>query len=69
MIKEILYTYLGTNGTITSKIHLKDIYYIQKYRLWADDGKVLVKNGKIYGMTQIIPEDELNEWSEIDRPE
>lgn len=69
MIKEVLYMYLGTNGTILSKVHLEDIYYIRKYRLWADDGKVLVKDGKIYGMTEIIPEDELNEWSEIDRPE
>ena len=29
MKKTPLYTYLGTNGTITSPIHLEDIYYIK----------------------------------------
>ena len=33
MTKTVLYTYLGTNGTITSTVHLEDIYYIRKYRL------------------------------------
>ena len=35
MTKEILYTYLGTNGTITSPVHLEDIYYTRKVRLTA----------------------------------
>lgn len=69
MTKEILYMYLGTNGTILSPVHLEDIYYIRKYRLWASEGKVLIKDGRIYGTSKIIPEDELNEWSEIDRSE
>ena len=32
MKKVILYHYLGTNGTITSPIHLEDIYYIRKLK-------------------------------------
>jgi len=36
MIKEVMYVYLGTNGTICSPIHLEDIYYVRKYRLWAE---------------------------------
>ena len=36
MTKTVLYTYLGTNGTITSTVHLEVIYYIRKYRLVAD---------------------------------
>ena len=44
MTKEILYTYLGTNGTITSPVHLEDIYYIRKVRLTADAGKQLTKD-------------------------
>lgn len=43
MTKTVLYTYLGTNGTITSTVHLEDIYYIRKYRLVADSRKVLPK--------------------------
>ena len=41
MIKEVLYEYLGTNGTILSPVHLEDIYYIRKFKLRADDGKQL----------------------------
>lgn len=66
MVKEVLYMYLGTNGTILSSVHLEDIYYIRKYRIWADEGKVLFRDGKTYGLMKIIPEEELNEWSEID---
>ena len=36
MKKQVLYTYLGTNGTLTTPIHLEDIYYVRKYRLWAE---------------------------------
>ena len=41
MTKTVLYTYFGTNGTITSAVHLEDIYYIRQTRLVADEGKVL----------------------------
>lgn len=66
MTKETLYLYLGTNGTILSNVHLEDIYYIRKYRIWADEGKVLCRNGKTYGLMKVIPEEELEEWYEID---
>lgn len=46
MIKEVLYEYLGTNGTILSPVHLEDIYYIRKFKLRADDGKQLTKDNK-----------------------
>ena len=45
MKKEILYTYLGTNGTITSPVHLEDIYYIRSVRLSAGRKKMLTKDG------------------------
>lgn len=67
MTKEILYVYLGTNGTITSRVHLEDIYYTRRYRLIADENKLLT-NGKkeVYSVT--VPEDEINDWYEIDNP-
>ena len=40
MIKQIMYEYLGTNGSICSPVHLEDIYYIRKYKLIADDKKL-----------------------------
>ena len=64
MRKELLYTYLGTNGTITSPIHLEDIYYVRKLKLIADKGKVLT-NGDVETYSVIIAEDELDKWREI----
>ena len=39
MTKEVYYTYLGTNGTITSPVHLEDAYYTRKLNLVAAPGK------------------------------
>jgi hypothetical protein len=46
MKKILYYTYLGTNGTITSPVHLEGIYSVKKYQLTADDDKFLTKDGK-----------------------
>jgi hypothetical protein len=66
MKKEILYEYLGTNGTILSPVHLEDIYYVRKLRLIADNEKILkntLTDATAYAI--IIPESELEYWSEI----
>lgn len=66
MKKTPLYTYLGTNGTITSPIHLEDIYYVLKYRLEADENKMLTNDdGKHMVKMVTIPADELELWKEI----
>ena len=64
MKKEVLYEYLGTNGTILSPIHLEDIYYVRKLRLIADKGKQL-KKGDVLKDIVIIPEADLEFWSEV----
>ena len=63
MTKEVYYTYLGTNGTITSPVHLEDIYYVRKIKLNAKDGYYLT-NGvqKVY--TIMVPEEEVDQWQE-----
>ena len=68
MTKEVMYVYLGTNGTICSPVHLEDIYYIRKIRLWADNGKVITKDGKTYLYKALVPEDEVDQWYEITDP-
>ena len=69
MKKEILYTYLGTNGVITTPIHLEDTYYIRKIRLRADEGKVLTKDfGVTFHNKVVVPEEEVDLWVEIDNP-
>lgn len=66
MKKQIFYTYLGTNGTITSPVHLEDIYYTRKIKLMADEGYVLSRDGgKTIKYSVLVPEEEVNEWSEI----
>ena len=64
MTKEILYTYLGTNGTITSPVHLEDIYYTRKVRLTADAGKQLTKDDVNYSSVVTVPEEEVDLWKE-----
>lgn len=66
MIKEVLYTYLGTNGQITSPVHLEDIYYVRSFRLNAEGEKRLTKDGKNYRYSVIVPEDEVSLWKEVD---
>lgn len=68
MTKEVLYSYLGTNGTITSPVHLEDIYYTRKIRLTADAHKTLTKDGKLFHRQVIVAEDQVNEWREVDIP-
>ena len=65
MKKEVLYQYLGTNGTILSPVHLEDIYYIRKIKLTADSGKILINNKDERKYSIIIPEDEVQDWQEI----
>ena len=65
MKKSVLYEYLGTNGTILSPVHLEDIYYVRKFKLYADNGKQLTKDNKNFVTSTIIPEEELEEWKEV----
>lgn len=67
MIKEVKYVYLGTNGTIISSVHLEDIYYTRRYQLIADYGKKLTKDGINFYDDILIGEDELEEWTEVDK--
>lgn len=67
MKKTIIYTYLGTNGTISTPIHLEGIYSVKKYNLIADENKLLTKDGiNTYGHIT-VPEDELDQWYEIEK--
>ncbi len=65
MKKEVLYTYLGTNGVLTTPIHLEDIYYIRSYRLTADAGKKLTKDGITFTSRATATEDDVNLWYEV----
>lgn len=66
MIKEKIYTYLGVNGTITSPVYLEGIYSIKKIRLIANKNKILT-NGSQRISSIIVPEDEVENWTEVDK--
>lgn len=68
MTKTVYYVYLGTNGTITSPVHLEDIYYTRKYFLQADEGLKLTRDNKSYLDSVMIPEGELDAWREVKAP-
>ena len=65
MTKKVLYLYLGTNGTILSPVHLEDTYYSRRLRITASEDKHLTKDGVHFYETTVIPEDELDLWSEV----
>lgn len=65
MKKSALYTYLGTNGTITSPVHLEGIYYVKKYHLSADKGYVLTKDNEHFLESAIVPDTEVDSWTEV----
>lgn len=65
MKKTVYYTYLGTNGVITSPVHLEGIYYTNKYFLEAEEGKKLTKDGINFYYSKTVPENELSDWYEV----
>jgi hypothetical protein len=66
MRKEIYYTYLGENGTITTPVFLEGIYSIKKYRLIADKNKKLTKNNKSFVYSVTVSPSDLDLWYEVD---
>ena len=65
MIKEKIYTYLGTNGTITSPVHLEDVYYVRSIRLTADKNCLLTKDNEHFYHSQVVREEEVDLWTEV----
>lgn len=64
MTKQEIYTYLGENGTIDSTIYLPGVNKVTKYRLIADDDKLLT-NGIITTKARVVTERDLSNWYEI----
>lgn len=65
MIQEKIYKYLGVNGVLETPIYLPNVYSIPSVNLYASSGKKLT-NGKISLYFINVPEDEAQDWYEID---
>lgn len=69
MRKTLIYTYIGTNGMITTPINLEGIPRVEKILLVAEDNKKLTKdNGKTQYTSIKVPKEEAYLWKEIDIP-
>lgn len=66
MIKTVVYTYLGTNGVISSPIYLPDTYSIKEYKLIADENKRLTKDNETFYQAVKVSEDDIDNWYEVD---
>ena len=60
-----MYKYLGTNGVLTTPIHLENIYSVKQIKLTAEPNKVLTKDKKDFYTSVIVPEDEVSLWYEV----
>lgn len=61
------YTYLGTNGTITTPIHLENIYSVVKYDLIPENGYKLTKDNINFYDYKVVEESELKLWKEVEK--
>ena len=66
MLKTTYYTYLGTNGTLTTPIHLDGVYSVIKVELRADLNKKLTKDGVNFTYRVVVPESQVDMWYEVD---
>ena len=65
MTKEFIYTYLGTNGTVTTPIHLEGIPAMKKVRITPAIGKKLTNGVKASAEPITVSEAEAANWREI----
>lgn len=66
MKQEKIYRYMGNNGIINTPIEIPNVPCIIKYRLIADNGKILT-NGSYSTNVIDVFENELDQWYEIDK--
>lgn len=68
MIVQKLYRYMGANGILDSSIYLPDTPHILRYRLLADQNKILknITSGYLTHSIDVNSEDEIENWQEID---
>lgn len=65
MKKLPVYRYLGLNGVLDSLVDIGNVPHVLRYRLIADEGKILTDGTKAVKAID-IHEAELANWKEID---
>lgn len=67
MKKQNLYRYVGENGILDSTVLLPGVPHILRYRLIADEGKILINSSNYRTKAIDVSEEEVAEWQEIDK--
>ena len=65
MTKILIYTYLGTNGTLSTPIHLEGIYAVKNYKLIAKQNYSLTKDNINFYKSIMVNENDVASWYEI----
>lgn len=65
MTTEKLYTYLGTNGTVTTPIHLEGVPAMVQIRVKPEIGKKLTDGKTVVTDAVVVSESEVANWKEI----
>ena len=65
MQKQLMYRYIGVNGTIDTAIEIEDAPCIRLMVLQADKGQKLTKDGISFRNRVTVPEKEVNSWYEV----
>lgn len=69
MTQQVTYTYLGTNGTLITPIHLEGVYSVKKIVLTADAGKRLTQDRvHLFERVTVKSEEEIPLWKEVPAP-
>jgi hypothetical protein len=67
MTKEVIYTYIGTNGMVSSPIHLEGISAIKKIHLIAGENKKLTDGETQTKEVWVSSEEDAEKWTEINQ--
>lgn len=65
MRKELYYLYLCDNGTLLTPAYMEGMPHKKQYRLYAEEGYVLTKDGEEKLNQVFVSEAELPLWKEI----
>lgn len=65
MTKILCYLYLGDNGSVLTPVKLEGAYGVKRYRIHADSGSKITKDGINFYDAIVVSESEANDWYEV----
>ena len=66
MRQDLYYLYLCENGTLLTTAKMSNVPYIKKYRLSAEAGHKITKDGINFYTDTLVLEEEVPQWYEVE---